>query len=459
MWIKSKEAELGENTLKRKNAARRMLLCILSVMLIWCQYNESGRKIRAADISADNQTETVSTGEEGKSEEDFPSYWYAGDSGKKPTVRSQGKYGTCWALTAVSALETALLPDSRIQFSADHMALNNSFEVPLDEGGDYYMTMAYLSSWQGPVTEDEDPYGDEYSPENLSPAVHVQEMQLLCNPDLDEIKEAVRRYGSVQTSLYMDRGTASDESIYYKEETEGYYYPDEKTASHDILILGWNDKFPKEWFQQVPPGDGAFICQNSWGDEFGREGIFFVSYWDANIGETALVYSRVEAADNYDGIYQTDTCGWQGVQGYAQESCWFANVYTAERQEELTAVGFYATGSDTSYELFLVHDFETPDSFEHMEFLHAGNMENAGYYTVDLDKPAELEAGERFAVVVRIVTPETENPVAVEYRADEYTQNVVTDGKEGYLSQYGKKWQHTEESFGTNVCLKAYVNR
>jgi hypothetical protein len=65
--------------------------------------------------------------------------------------------------------------------------------------------------------------------------------------------------------------------------------------------------------------------------------------------------------------------------------------------------------------------------------------------------------GERFAVVVKLTTPGRNNPVAVEYRANEYTQNVTTVGKEGYLSQDGQRWQNTEERFGTNVCLKAYT--
>ena len=69
------------------------------------------------------------------------------------------------------------------------------------------MTMAYLNGWQGPVTEEEDPYGDGYSPGNLSPAVHVQEIQLLDGADRQEIKEAVQKYGAVQTSLYMSRET------------------------------------------------------------------------------------------------------------------------------------------------------------------------------------------------------------------------------------------------------------
>lgn len=123
----------------------------------------------------------------------LPSRYSSVDCGRKPTVKSQGSYGTCWALAATSALESALLPEQRIVFSADHLALNNAFTVPVNDGGDARMTMAYLNGWQGPVTEEEDPYGDGYSPSNLSPAVHVQEIQLLDGADRQEIKEAVQK--------------------------------------------------------------------------------------------------------------------------------------------------------------------------------------------------------------------------------------------------------------------------
>lgn len=387
----------------------------------------------------------------------LPSYWYAGDEGRKPEVRSQGKYGTCWALSAASALETALLPQEHIVFSAEHMALGNAFTVPLEDGGDYLMLMAYLSSWQGPVTEAEDPYGDLISPEGLDPAVHVQEMQILQNESVEEIKQAVYEYGAVQTSLYMSRGTTAAQSFFYNEETCAYYYPEEKQQNHDIVILGWDDSFSRFLFRQMPDCDGAFICQNTWGDDFGKDGIFYVSYADVNIAASGIVYSKIEAADNYDFIYQTDDCGWQGRQGYETDTCWFANVYTAQQAENLAAVGFYATGENASWDIYVVHDFEDPESFARMELLQSGGAERTGYYTEELETAVRLAAGERFAVVVRMTTPETKNPAAVEYRANEYTQNVTTEGKEGYISQYGRLWQNTETYFGTNVCLKAYT--
>lgn len=387
----------------------------------------------------------------------LPLSYDARDSGKNPVVKSQGTLGTCWALTATSALEAALMPEEHLVFSADHLSMKNGFYITQNEGGDYQMAMAYLSGWYGPVLESEDPYGDEYSPNGLTASVHVQEMQLLNGMSREAIEEMIYFFGPVQTSLYMDRKTTSAALDYYNEETCAYYYPEGKKPTHDILILGWDDEYPKENFKQQPKEDGAFICQNTWGEKFGKDGIFYVSYEDANIARGGVAYTRVEAADNYDHIYQTDVCGWQGRQGYEEESCFFANVYTAQEAEALRAVGFYTTGA-SSYEIYTVNQFEDTSSFERRVLRKTGRIENSGYYTVKLGQAVALEAGERFGVIVKITTPGATKPVAVEMNKDVYSQGVTFEGKEGYLSLTGKIWEYTEEKFSTNVCLKAYTS-
>ncbi len=391
-----------------------------------------------------------------ESTENFPSYWYAGDEGRAPTVKDQGVYETCWAITATSALEAALLPDRQVVFSADHVTRRNGFSAGISDGGDYLMLMAYFCGWQGPVTEEQDPYGDEFSPEGLLPAAHVQEIRLLKDASREEIKEQIMSCGSVQTSLYMDRETASDGSGYYRADTAAYYYPEPADETHDVLIVGWDDAFSAECFATDPGQDGAWICQNTWGNDFGEDGLFYVSYADPVLAGTVIAYTRVEDPDNYDHIYQYDECGWQGLQGYGG-SCMFANVFTAQTEETLSAVGFYAVGPDTSYTVYLVHDFTGTDSFDQREPLQEGSFTDAGFYTVDLDIPQDLHAQERFAVAVDIDTPGVDNPAAVEYRADEYTATVTTEGKESYLSPDGSYWENTQEKFETNVCLKAYT--
>lgn len=380
------------------------------------------------------------------------------EAGKTPAVKSQGKKATCWALTAVSALEAKFLPQKELHFSADHLSLNNGFVISQEEGGDYRMIMAYLSGWRGPVPEEEDPFGDGKTQDGLTAGVHVQQMLILDGRE-ESFKRMLLSCGPLQSSLYMDRKTTSAALPYYKEETCSYYYPEQKRATHDVLILGWDDGWPKQNFKMEPERDGAWICQNTWGSDFGDDGIFYVSYEDANFAKTGLAYARVDLPGVYDSIYQTDVCGWQGRQGYDQPDCYFANVFTAKADETLRAVGFYSTGAHSDYELYVVHDFEDKGSFAHKRFAGEGSIKGRGYFTVELDTEQELKAGERFAVLVNIHTEGTGKPVAVEVKKDRFTQNVVTEGKEGYLSLYGGEWESAEERYGTNICLKAYTSR
>lgn len=373
-------------------------------------------------------------------------------------VRDQGLYGTCWAFASLAALETTLTPQENLIFSPDHMSLCNSFSLGQNEGGEYTMAIAYLASWQGPVYESDDPYGDGETDESLEARKHLEEAQIIASKDYQAIKEAIYKYGAVETSIYTQMKAADSWSNYYNRERATYYYNVEAPCNHDIIIVGWDDNFPKEYFTIPPENDGAFICKNSWGTAFGEEGYFYVSYEDANIGTTNVVYSKLGGADNFDHIYQSDLLGWTGQLGYNRESAYFANAYTAGEKEELAAVSFYATDVDTSYKVFLVRNFEDKESLNERTLIKEGKFESAGYYTVRLDQPVSLNDHEKFAIVVYIETPGSIHPVAIEYDADERTREFdITDG-EGYISLYGNKWVNTEKNQDCNLCLKAFTN-
>ena len=171
----------------------------------------------------------------------------------------------------------------------------------------------------------------------------------------------------------------------------------------------------------------------------------------------SILYSGIESADNYDHIYQTDLCGWVGQLGYGKESAFFANIYTAEEKEELEAVGFYATGENTSYQVYTVTDAEGSSQFGRRRKVASGEVANAGYYTVLLDKTVTLEADERFAVIVEITTPGAIHPVAIEYSSSDKGLTVDLSDGEGYISYRGSSWERVEAEQNCNVCLKAYT--
>ena len=233
--------------------------------------------------------------------------------------------------------------------------------------------------------------------------------------------------------------------------------------NHDSVIVGWDDNYSRENFNMDLEGDGAFICTNSWGEDFGDQGYFYVSYYDTNIGVHNIVYTGVEQVNNYDRIHQSDLCGWVGQIGYGQDEAWFSNAYRAGSGEMLAAAGFYATDSDTQYELYVARhlpeagDPELEKALNSRTLLARGKLANAGFYTIPLEEKILLDDDEKFAIIVKIITPGTVHPVAIEYDAGDGIALVDLKDGEGYLSHDGNVWEHVEETQGCNICLKVYT--
>lgn len=407
----------------------------------------------------DMESNTLTTADTSESTTIIPSRYDLREKSRISQIRNQGSYGTCWAFAALSAMESSLLPEESMVFSVDHMSMSNSFNITQYDGGEYTMGMAYLAAWQGPVYESDDPYGDNKTSSDLSPVKHVQEMQIIDGKDYEGIKTAVFKYGGVQSSLYSSLKSSQSKSSFYNKETKAYCYMGQEKPNHDVVIIGWDDNYSKENFSVEPEGDGAFICQNSWGEDFGENGIFYVSYYDVNIGTHNVVYTSIEDVDNYDNIYQSDLCGWVGKLGYGREDIYGANVFTAERAETVTAASFYATAAQTSYELYVVKNFQNEDSFSNKVLVGKGNLEKAGYYTIDFDTEIHVDAGERYAVVLYIKTPGANMPLAIEYDSkDKALASVDLEDGEGYISYNGTRFVNVKEQKDCNLCIKAFTN-
>ncbi|MBQ2705224.1 MAG: cell surface protein [Agathobacter sp.] len=409
--------------------------------------------------SFDYETNTLVASDTAENTKSLPASYDLRERGRVSAIRNQGAYGTCWAFGALTAMESALLPEDFYLFSVDHMSMSNSFYMTQYDGGEYTMGMAYLAAWQGPVHEKDDPYGDGKTDGSLKAVKHVQEMRVIASKDISAIKEAVFKYGGVQTSFYNSLSNAFASSPYYNNETKAYCYIGTQKPNHEVVIIGWDDNYSKENFSVPLEGDGAFICQNSWGSSFGEQGIFYVSYYDTNIGTHNVVYTRIDEVNNYDNIYQSDLCGWVGKMGYEKESMYGANVFTAKSNEDVAATAFYATAPDTEYKVYMVNNFEDEKSFHKRVLVAEGMLEDAGYYTIDFKEPVEVKKDERYAVVVYVNTPGATHPMAIEYDSgDKFLDKVDLEDGEGYISYSGAKFMNVKEKQNCNLCIKAFTN-
>lgn len=377
----------------------------------------------------------------------LPGHFDLRDDSRVSSIRDQGDENTCWAYAAIGALESSLLPEKKYEFSPDDLINKKGYSYTDKDGGDYSQAAGYFLSWKGPKEKEKE----------SSASVHVQGLKFYSNDDIDKIKWAVFKDGGVSTSLYIDNALAGmHESKYYNSKANAYCYDGSEKPNHDVVIIGWDDSFPKERFRGKARGNGAFICQNSWGESFGESGVFYVSYFDSDIGDQAVSYYDVEPVNNYDEIYQSDLTGWTGQIGYQKENVLGANCFTAKTDIEIKAAGFYALDKQNFYDLYFVPDFTDVDSLANRTLVASGGLEDAGYYTVPFSSSVEVKKGEKFAIILSITTIGSNEPMAIEYQSDNIDGDIDVSDGESYISKNGITWESVEKNFNANICLKAY---
>ena len=397
------------------------------------------------------------------------------EEGLLPPVRNQGGYGICWAYATIAAAESNVIKKgiggtnvdlSEMQF------LYYAYGAPVDPLGNYTGDRCYradgslldggnaiyanhmLARWTGLTDEAVMTYDDgeylqtaKYADEFVSDfdEYHMQGYRAVnVKTDPESAKRCILEYGALSTAYMTD-------DDYYSSDDKSYYSDRYTSTNHAIVIAGWDDDYPKENFdgKAQPENDGAWLIRNSWGAGKHDGGYFWMSYEESSLDPVCFAYD-MGTSDDYDYCYQYDG----GADDKSMKARGMVNVFTAKTDETLRAVSAeFPMDENVSYtaEIYLDPgaDFitnETPAAVQ------TGTTTYAGMYTIPLDIPVSLKAGQRFAAAITAERADGENANIAYDRAykdngDWFVSDVVYAPCEGY---------YISNSSGKNV-LKSMV--
>lgn len=441
----------------------------------------------------------------------LPTAYDSRDYGLVTSIKNQGVTGSCWAFGAIKALESSSIVNglSTIEdtdYSENHLAwytYHKTTDTSSPLYGDYYSTgitsnsriydiggnafyaTFTLANWWGAASEASAPFQADTNSQLSAMAntmasaddslrneavLHLTETNCYDDASLEDIKEAVMKYGSLDAGLYYN------ESRMYNDGTVFSSYDNTHTvedANHCVTIIGWDDSF--NTFQKTAPAPGAWLIANSYGTDDGcMDGYFWLSYYDTSLSE--IFSFEGETTSNYDLNYQYDGFGWNQIYSDTDDIS-LANVFTntEENPIRLEAVSFYTIADSQDYTIYVYHNLGgrgAVDGDYVSSCTVSGTVPRAGYHTIDLNSAVDIAPGEKFSVIVTYKT--NDNPDGYAYAPVEGNNSIKFPTR--YNSDNGQSYVYfaTEETWYdntayidsstgkkynmNNVCIKAFAD-
>lgn len=338
-------------------------------------------------------------------------------------VRDQNPFGTCWAFAGTGSFEYAVdkKTGSNTDYSEEHMIQRLSkngdtgYQITSkDTGGNEYMYSGYFTSGYGPVSDSLFPYDTTKSTLQIIPSIlnakgnyRATDVQFFKTTDdangalnsetVNTVKQAVYNNGSVTCGITWDSSMIQEDKV-------SYYNNDDNArndSNHEVLIVGWDDDYSADHFEGVTK-NGAWLVRNSWGNNIGDNGYFWVSYQDKSLIPSCTIRSYEEVSDD-DTIYNLDKSGalYPQVTYDGTSQVGFINSFSLKKREKLKEVTFYEAETGAQYQLFYVpvKDDGSLDIGNKQAITEKKTLDFPGYHTEKITKEINVK---KAAIMVMI---------------------------------------------------------
>ena len=413
----------------------------------------------------------------------LPSYYNTLDE-MEIKVKNQKTRNICWAFAFTSYAEIACkkYENESYEFSPMHLdyGCTRSFKDRINPYAEYreYNTggginniINYLTSGQGPILEEYMPFDTNKGNINYSdmpktlpskfidfqelPGISTEKKVEICNGTRDysfeelklreNIKKKIVQSGGVWCALAMDKFTKRNDPVLYS-----YQLCD--TLGHAVVLIGYDDNYSADNFSDNealrPKHNGAYIAINSYGNEWGNNGVFYISYDDVNV-ESRVGYIKNISDVDYDSIYQHnfgDSILFYefNLDNSMPKQLFTANIFERDisKREELTKLYIPNTSGvslqDAEIEVYINSQNSNLNTTDLIKVdCDVTNLNQQEQY-INLKNPVELN-GEKYAVVIKYILKNENNSIriALENTAPDLEQIIEN---QSFYSFDGEQW-------------------